>query len=155
MPLHDEQRRRFCQATGLVLIGATLPGCGDAPPAMVDMLACGPTSVGVGIDITSLTIGSAMYFQTGNGVNVFVCRDADGVFALDAGCTHLGCDVMFVDAKSGFHCPCHGATYDFNGDKPTPPAPKPLQHYLVCATVSGQAVVDINQVVDPSTRYKL
>ncbi len=59
------------------------------------------------------------------------------------------------DPTQGFMCPLHFATYDFNGDHPTAPAPLPLAHYLVCTTVGGEVVVDTQQEVASTIRFRV
>jgi Rieske Fe-S protein len=131
---------------------------------------CGPMAVSIGINITDVQMNTATYFSLPQ-TNIWVCRDDKGVYAMDAECTHLGCpakphalsdpdpslDPMIgtpvSGLSSGFKCNCHGATYDPNGQNPTAPAPAPLNHYLVCTTLSGIIYVDPGQVVDPSIRY--
>jgi Rieske Fe-S protein len=151
----DDQRRKLCQAAGLVLAGSALPGCGNpVKPVTDDMLACGTAAVSLGMPIADVPMDTAMLFMLQTG-SIFLCRDSKGVYAVDARCTHLMCDVTFVNAQTGFSCPCHNSGFDFNGEHPQPPATIPLPHYLVCATVSGIAVVDPEQVVDSQTRYHL
>ena len=41
---------------------------------------------------------------------VFICRDREGLYAISAVCTHLGCIVR--TSEKGFACPCHGSRYD-------------------------------------------
>lgn len=91
--------------------------------------------------------GSPKYVSS---VNAYVCRDAGGLYAVSARCTHQGCTVD-PDA-SGFSCPCHGATFDINGQNPTSPAGSPLPHYALCVDSSGDLQIDKSQHVDPSTR---
>lgn len=170
----DESRRRFCKAVGIGLACTALPaaeGCGDnvkACAADAGQLACGSTAVSLGVQIADLPVNSATFFDL-TFTHIWLCRDEKGVYAFDAECTHLGCDAkpntigdadltsqMTVDGLSmGFTCHCHGATYDANGDKPTAPAPSPLRHYLVCATVGGEAFVDAQQVVESCIRFKV
>lgn len=114
---------------------------------------CSNRSVALGVTAADVPEGTALMRSTPE-TNVFVCHDKDGLYVVDAGCTHLGCDVSFVDAASGFSCMCHGATYDFNGQNPTSPAPSPLPHYLVCAQPSGTLTVDVDMIVDPKVRLK-
>jgi Rieske Fe-S protein len=152
------------------LVGSTLPGCGNGAGACnadAGQLACGSHSVALGVQLADVPVNSATFFDL-TFAHIWLCRDANGVYAVDAECTHLGCDAkpnpigdadptpgMAIDGlSSGFTCHCHGATYDANGDKPTAPAPAPLKHYLVCATVGGEAFVDTQQVVDSCTRFK-
>lgn len=50
-----------------------------------------------------------------------------GFSALSLVCTHLGCTLN--DQANGFVCPCHGSTFDADGNVTHRPADKPL-HYL-------------------------
>ncbi len=47
--------------------------------------------------------------------------------ALSAICTHQGCVV--APAPGGFRCPCHGSTYDREGNNTGGPAPRPLARF--------------------------
>ena len=117
---------------------------------------CGSNAVGVG-NAADVMMGQAIVHSL-PVANVFICRDAGGLYAVDAGCTHLGCDVAPVDPNNislGFKCPCHQATYDANGQHPTSPAPRPLNHYLLCAQPSGALVVDPTQTVEFTVRLKV
>jgi Rieske Fe-S protein len=150
----DDQRRKLCQATGLMLVGAALPACGQAASGPSDAGTtpkCGVAAVGVGA-ASAIGVGQAMFIPSSN---LFVCRDSSGIYALDAECTHIGTTVTFVDAQSGFKCPLHFSTYDFNGEHPTSPAPAPLPHFAVCATDSGSLIVDPNVTVAASVRLKV
>jgi Rieske Fe-S protein len=171
----DPQRRRLCQVAGLVVAGAAIPGCGSNANNSSDAgpLACGSTAVELGIQISDVQPGTATLISSTSLAStqlgaIYVCRDDQGIYAMDAGCTHMGCQVdpdqvlPTAHAMSGqplpldgFQCHCHGATFDANGGSPTGPARGPLPHYLVCATVSGVLVVDPGQVVDPAVRYRL
>jgi menaquinol-cytochrome c reductase iron-sulfur subunit len=58
-----------------------------------------------------------------------VRRDNDQVDAFTAICPHLGCSVNFQSTSKNFVCPCHGGTFDLNGqrvERPgfTNPAPR-------------------------------
>jgi Rieske Fe-S protein len=150
----DRDRRRICQA-GLALgCSALVPACGSSSNTLP---TCSSGAVAAG-NINDVADNRAVKQQTAQ-VSVFICHDAGGYYALDAGCTHLGCDVQpkdGADLAQGFICICHGATYDANGLNPTAPAPSPLRHYLLCVQPSGTLLVDITaQGVDPSTRLKL
>ncbi|MBI4001906.1 MAG: ubiquinol-cytochrome c reductase iron-sulfur subunit [Nitrospira defluvii] len=41
-------------------------------------------------------------------------------------CTHLGCGYRWDDAENKFLCPCHGSSFDLNGQVLGGPAPRPL-----------------------------
>jgi cytochrome b6-f complex iron-sulfur subunit len=59
------------------------------------------------------------------GRGVIVLRALDGSLrAFDAKCTHAGCNVGFAGDK--LFCPCHGGTYNFNGQNIAGPPPRPL-----------------------------
>lgn len=153
-PRVDRERRLICKAGVALGCASLLPACGNgSAPAM-----CSTHSLGVG-NAADIPMDGALNVPTAEakGMSIFVCHDADGFYALDAGCTHLGCDVGLKsasDLKQGFACPCHGATYDANGANPTSPAPSPLTHYLVCGEPSGALVVDLTTEVDAKVRFK-
>src|SRR6056297_330862 len=56
---------------------------------------------------------------------IFVYRDHEGVKAVSAVCTHLGCTIMRT--TDGFECPCHGSYYEENGEVRSGPAPTALK----------------------------
>jgi Rieske Fe-S protein len=152
----DRDRRLICKASIAIGAATLIPACGNNNKMTA---TCSQNSIGVG-DADNVPADTGVNFPTGEakvGMSIFICHDADGFFALDAGCTHLGCDVALKDPsdlKQGFACPCHGATYDANGENPTAPAPAGLTHYLVCGEASGALVVDVSTEVDPTTRFK-
>jgi len=148
----DRDRRLICKATLALGAASVLPACGSSEMPFV--CSTGATAAGNTADIA---VNNAVMHPTPT-TNVFICRDEDGYYAVDAGCTHLGCDVALKasgDLKQGFACPCHGATYDANGQNPTSPAPMPLKHYGLCAQPSGTLLVDVTEAgVDPKVRLK-
>jgi cytochrome b6-f complex iron-sulfur subunit len=86
--------------------------------------------------------------------NVVVARDAGGVYAMSAVCTHAGCllDESSQTIAAGLSCPCHGSTFDGDGNVTRGPARVPLQHYAVTIASDGSVTVDGNQPVSASTR---
>jgi cytochrome b6-f complex iron-sulfur subunit len=117
--------------------------------------ACSPTlSFFTSVNVADVMPGTARLILTPQ-TRFFLCRDDKGIYAVDAACTHKGTDVNFVSAEAGFSCPLHGATFDFNGEKPGAPATEPLTHYLVCTTASGTIVVDTEQPVPAGVRYRV
>src|SRR6266704_5985058 len=60
--------------------------------------------------------------QTG----IFVVNSAQGFFALQATCTHLGCLTAWKPELGIIACPCHGSKFRRDGIKIEGPAPKPL-----------------------------
>jgi Rieske Fe-S protein len=127
------------------------------PPAD---LSQGPSSCPSGLvnagPASSLAADTARHYTDNFNYDLYLCRDANGVYALSASCTHSGCTVNVKSSgttSAYFYCPCHGARFNFNGQQPTSPAFSPLQHYAVCIDGSGTAWVDYNTPVSASTRY--
>lgn len=61
------------------------------------------------------------------GQTRFWLRQAnDGVEAMWASCTHLGCEVSFDPQQDQWHCPCHGSLYNREGQPVQGPAVSPL-----------------------------
>jgi cytochrome b6-f complex iron-sulfur subunit len=87
--------------------------------------------------------------------NVFVDHDENGIFAVDARCTHLGCRVEWVEDENEYHCPCHGAKFHRNGDNFDGPAPEPLPRFSVTLAKDGRLFVDKDSVVDQDFRLKV
>jgi len=81
----------------------------------------------------------------------YVGHDTEGLYALDAVCTHLGC---LVERRKGggFFCPCHGSDFDAVGQAQTGPATKPLRYLSLSLDQDGQLMVDRAQPVEPATR---
>jgi len=62
----------------------------------------------------------------------YLVRLTDGAFlALHRECTHLGCTVPWDAAQGRFACPCHASSFDITGQVISPPAPRPLDYYVV------------------------
>ena len=60
---------------------------------------------------------------------LFVYRDHEGIKAVSAVCTHLGC--ILEKSTDGFECPCHGSCYNIDGEVLSGPAPRDLTWYQV------------------------
>ena len=64
------------------------------------------------------------------GDTIILIEDGEGEFiALSATCTHQGCQVKIKEHF--FSCPCHGSTYDGNGNVVRGPAQKSLRSFPV------------------------
>lgn len=86
-----------------------------------------PGSAGGGkvIAPASVAVGSSTSFTTPNGSPAYLLHPAADTFvAFNATCTHQGCPVSYVGP--GFRCPCHGSTFDQNGQVTGGPATAPL-----------------------------
>jgi Rieske Fe-S protein len=49
--------------------------------------------------------------------------------AISNRCAHLGCPVRYIDAAKSFICPCHGGTYNFEGEVTGGPPVRPLDRF--------------------------
>lgn len=82
---------------------------------------------------------------------IYIYRDHEGVKAVSAVCTHLGC-ILEID-EDGFICPCHGSSYDRSGEVLSGPAPRALSWFRVSKTPDGQLVIDMTRQVKPDTKF--
>jgi nitrite reductase/ring-hydroxylating ferredoxin subunit len=110
--------------------------------------SCGSGALSAG-PASAVASGDAKLL-TGSSYQLFLCRDAGGLYAMDAGCTHEG--KLLVKQATSFYCSRHGARFDLNGEHPTLPAFSPLDHYSVCVDASGNVTIDYNKIVPASTR---
>ncbi|USX52290.1 Rieske 2Fe-2S domain-containing protein [Lentzea sp. HUAS12] len=89
--------------------------------------------------VDDVAVGSSKSFTMPNGTPAHLLRPAPDTFlAYNAACSHQGCPVSYVGP--GFRCPCHGATYDENGQVTGGPAPAPLVKIPV-EVVEGRVVL--------------
>jgi cytochrome b6-f complex iron-sulfur subunit len=73
---------------------------------------------------------------------VWIIRTEEGVYALYAKCTHLGCTPRWLTAEAKFKCPCHGSGFYKTGINFEGPAPRPLERLRITKAEDGQMVVD-------------
>ncbi|MEO6952873.1 MAG: Rieske (2Fe-2S) protein [Polyangia bacterium] len=143
----DTSRRLLCQAActgaGLVVLSA-IPGCGGGKTEEAN---CSVGSPGAGE--TDLQEGQARWVES---LQVFICRDVGGYYAMSSACTHVGAQINFVDMTAGFKCPLHFSTFDFDGHVTLGPATIDLPHYSLCTTDSGLLIVDMTKQVTADTR---
>ena len=62
---------------------------------------------------------------------LFLFRKGSSFHAISAICTHLGCTVPWNARTAHFDCPCHASSFDITGAVLAPPAPRPLDLFLV------------------------
>jgi cytochrome b6-f complex iron-sulfur subunit len=134
-------RRRFLQMAAL---GAGAAACGPVvrhAPAIGDIPAGNVSSLPVG----ALTRVGSEPLALG--------RDGGGVYAMTLECTHDGCESSVRNQE--IVCPCHGSTFDADGNVIAGPAPAPLDHYAVTADGSGNLTIHTGTVVDSATRLQV
>jgi cytochrome b6-f complex iron-sulfur subunit len=124
--------------------------------AMSAALAAGATAVGrfmfpnvVTEPPSSFKVGFPADFAVGKvderfkeKYRVWVVRNEEGVYALSAICTHLGCTPNWLEAENKFKCPCHGSGFYPTGINFEGPAPRPLERVKVSLAEDGQILVD-------------
>jgi cytochrome b6-f complex iron-sulfur subunit len=84
---------------------------------------------------------------------IFIYRDYEGVRAMSAVCTHLGC--ILETTENGFQCPCHGSRFNDKGQVLSGPAPRSLAYYRVDVAPNGQLLVDMSQKVSYDEKLKI
>ncbi|MBF0339099.1 MAG: Rieske (2Fe-2S) protein [Nitrospirae bacterium] len=100
-------------------------------------------------------IGSPVNFPVGtvkrfDNKGLFVLSDDQGIYAISAVCTHLGCLVSATG--TGFQCPCHGASFDATGKVTGGPARRALPWFKLTQDAGGSIVVDTSREVSPGTK---
>jgi len=76
----------------------------------------------------------------------WIVREEQGIYAVFAKCTHLGCTPRWLAAENKFKCPCHGSGFFKSGLNFEGPAPRPLDRFQVMIGDDGQLVVDKSKV---------
>ena len=130
-------------------------GGGSLVDAGSDGGSCGAGTLPAGLasdyDIGTVKTLANAVTAFGQQYDLFVTRDAGGLFAFDADCTHAGCPV--TPASGGYFCACHGASFDDSGQHTSGPGSGYLQHYAVCVDASGNVTVDIKTTATPTQRF--
>jgi nitrite reductase/ring-hydroxylating ferredoxin subunit len=148
--MHVPGRRRFLElfpvggALGLGGCGAS--GDGDEP----DAVPTGPIPAGNAAD---LPLGTLRFVS---GRSVLIARDASGIYAMSAICTHAGCSIEQRGSIVGetIRCSCHGARFDRNGDPIMGPASTPLTHFRVDLEPNGQLIIQASIPVSLEARLQ-
>jgi cytochrome b6-f complex iron-sulfur subunit len=76
---------------------------------------------------------------------VWMIRNTDGLYALIAICTHLGCTPNWFASEERFKCPCHGSNFLRDGTNVAGPAPVPLYRAMIALELDGTILVDKGQ----------
>jgi Rieske Fe-S protein len=69
-------------------------------------------------------------------------RNNDGIYALIAVCTHLGCTPIWHPDEQRIKCPCHGSNFLVDGQNVAGPAPVPLRRAAIELDLTGNIMVD-------------
>ncbi len=73
---------------------------------------------------------------------VWIIREEDGIYAILARCTHLGCTPLWLKSESKYKCPCHGSGFTMQGINFEGPAPRPLERLKITLAADGQIQID-------------
>ena len=76
---------------------------------------------------------------------VWMIRSEDGIYALIAICTHLGCTPIWHPNENRIKCPCHGSVFLLDGQNIAGPAPSPLFRAAISLDLNGNIAVDKRQ----------
>ena len=79
---------------------------------------------------------------------VWIIRTHDGLYALSAICTHLGCTPIWHGREDRFKCPCHGSNFVLDGTNVAGPAPVPLYRFALELDVNGTLVIDKSRMAN-------
>jgi Rieske Fe-S protein len=76
----------------------------------------------------------------GSETTLYVLASGGGRYAVVSPiCTHLQCLVNVEGSR--LHCPCHGSTFDLEGNVLQGPATAPLLRYPATVTAEGELVI--------------
>ncbi|MEV1170940.1 Rieske 2Fe-2S domain-containing protein [Nonomuraea sp. NPDC049784] len=142
--VQDDIKRRTALRGGLiaaataaagVVAGSALALARRPETSPKDSASPGPV-IAAAADIAA---GSAKRFTAPNGAPAYLLRPTPDTFlAFNATCTHQGCPISYVGP--GFRCPCHGSTFDANGQVTGGPARAPLIEIPV-KVIDGQVTI--------------
>jgi cytochrome b6-f complex iron-sulfur subunit len=77
-------------------------------------------------------------------------RDDQGLYAISAVCTHLGCLANYTSNQ--FECPCHGSQFNATGYVLKGPAKLPLNYLALTLSPEGTVVLETKMHVPPAQR---
>ena len=142
------KRRHFIQRSALVLAAAT--GVLAAASYFRQFF---PRIAG---EKRRITLGDSSHFPVDTYTyleehNLFVYKDHEGMRAVSAICTHLGCTIERT--TEGFECPCHGSRYNNKGEVLSGPAPRDLAWFSVNKTSDGKVVIDPGETVAADEKF--
>ncbi len=78
--------------------------------------------------------------------SVWIVREKNRIYAVQATCTHLGCTPNYFADEMVFKCPCHGSQFHCNGENFAGPAPRPLDRCKIFVDVDGGICVDRSRI---------
>jgi cytochrome b6-f complex iron-sulfur subunit len=93
-------------------------------------------------DLNPATTGLRVYEDWKEEYGVWIVREGNRLYAINARCTHLGCTPNYFADEGVFKCPCHGSQFRSNGLNFAGPAPRPLDRLRIYINDDGMITVD-------------
>jgi len=78
---------------------------------------------------------------------VYIVHGPNGIYAMSAVCTHLGCLTAWRPELDMVACPCHGSKFHRDGVKIEGPAPRPLPWLRAWIDDEGDLLIDRSDVI--------
>jgi cytochrome b6-f complex iron-sulfur subunit len=85
--------------------------------------------------------------------SIFVVHEKEGLYALSAVCTHLGCLSVWKPEAGVIGCPCHGSAFQRDGSVLAGPAPQPLPWLKMWMSDDGNLMVDRSKRVAAHSEF--
>lgn len=79
---------------------------------------------------------------------LYIVHGPEGIYAMSAVCTHLGCLTAWKPELGIVACPCHGSKFTRDGVKIEGPAPRPLVWLKTWINDDGDLLVDRSAPLD-------
>jgi cytochrome b6-f complex iron-sulfur subunit len=73
---------------------------------------------------------------------IYIVNGPEGIYAMSAVCTHLGCLTVWRPELGIVACPCHGSKFTRDGTKIEGPAPRPLIWLTASINDEGDLLID-------------
>lgn len=115
----DRSRRQFIKTIIVALTGVFAIGKFLRPKVQQKKIL-------LSVAKAELPINGALVYKE---ARVAIMRDGDALYALNLVCTHLGCTVNVTPTE--LICPCHGSSFDRQGNVLKGPADRSLLRYRV------------------------
>lgn len=142
--IDTEDRRRFFSRAARIVIGACAAGAAAGSVRFaVPTVSEGPPKRFPFGRLSEFKMNTLTWLRTHD---LFIKREPDGIGAVSARCTHLGCTVRRT--SEGFMCPCHGAVFDAEGRPVSGPARRDLPWYPVWLEGDGRLWVDTTTALE-------
>ena len=124
-----------------IFLGATFAaGCGSLPPGAG--IAPAPETRAVNAGPAGQFLADGIYAQF-RDEGFFIVRRGANLFAISAVCTHRKCK-LDAEADNTFYCPCHGSTFDADGNVTAGPARRRLPVFTVSTDDKGDLRVNLS-----------